>query len=251
MFVYATLANTSRWPFGQVNHPTDAGSCREAGGDAPVLGLERAGGRDLGVHGLLVGRLRVLSATGDAGEHGRLAKIGPHYVEAHGRAHSATHRARTTSMTPMRRCVHDVGERNAVHHSPSSIAVPGSMAILSWPRTSAGSLRSALSLKQTHGGRLVARVAKAATQVDVRGQRLERLWTTGFEISALPGALTSVERLDLMAEDQPGLEAVAQALRLGQRCERLQRGVFDLPDPLAGDAEGAPHLVECSRMTAV
>jgi hypothetical protein len=42
-----------------------------------------------------------------------------------------------------------------------------------------------------------------------------------------------------------------RALRLGQRRERLEHVVFDLPDPLAGDAEGAPHLVECSRLTAM
>src|SRR5918996_4279684 len=48
-----------------------------------------------------------------------------------------------------------------------------------------------------------------------------------------------------------GLDAVVQALRLGQRRERLERLVLDLPDPLAGDAEGAPHLVERSRPTTM
>jgi hypothetical protein len=47
------------------------------------------------------------------------------------------------------------------------------------------------------------------------------------------------------------LEAVAQALRLRQRGERLERAVFDLPDPLAGDAEAAADLVQRSRLTAM
>jgi hypothetical protein len=48
-----------------------------------------------------------------------------------------------------------------------------------------------------------------------------------------------------------GLEAVAQALRLRQRGERVECGVFDLPDPLTRDAEGAADLVERSRLTAM
>src|SRR5438034_4244561 len=48
-----------------------------------------------------------------------------------------------------------------------------------------------------------------------------------------------------------GLEGVLQALHLRQRREPLERGVLNLPDPLAGDAEGAPHLLERSRQAAM
>jgi hypothetical protein len=40
-----------------------------------------------------------------------------------------------------------------------------------------------------------------------------------------------------------GLEGVLQALRLRQRRERLERGVLDLPDPFAGEAQGSADLI--------
>ena len=38
------------------------------------------------------------------------------------------------------------------------------------------------------------------------------------------------------------LEAVGQALRFRQRRERLERGVLDLPNPFAGEAQGSADL---------
>jgi hypothetical protein len=94
-------------------------------------------------------------------------------------------------------------------------------------------------------------VAKAATQVDVRGQRPERLLDDRVRDLGLAGG-ARIGRATRPNGGRPaGLEAVAQALRLWQRCERLERVVFDLPDPRAGDAEGAPHLAERSRLTAM
>src|ERR687897_1348321 len=46
------------------------------------------------------------------------------------------------------------------------------------------------------------------------------------------------------------LRDFAQLLRLGERLELLQRLVLDLADPLAGDVEGPPHLVESPRVLA-
>src|SRR5918994_5142164 len=46
------------------------------------------------------------------------------------------------------------------------------------------------------------------------------------------------------------LRDFAQLLRLGQRLELLQRPVLDLADPLAGDVERPPHLVQGARMLA-
>jgi hypothetical protein len=40
-------------------------------------------------------------------------------------------------------------------------------------------------------------------------------------------------------------------VNLAQRAKRLQRPVFDLPDPLARDVERPPHLVEGARLLAV
>src|SRR5690242_7233717 len=45
-------------------------------------------------------------------------------------------------------------------------------------------------------------------------------------------------------------DAVSESLRLGQRLELLERVVLDLPDPLAGDAERAPDLLERRRLLA-
>ncbi len=39
------------------------------------------------------------------------------------------------------------------------------------------------------------------------------------------------------------LKAVIQALCFRERGERLERGVLDLPDPFAGDAEGSTNLI--------
>src|SRR5918995_414555 len=47
------------------------------------------------------------------------------------------------------------------------------------------------------------------------------------------------------------LHAVAQALRLGERLELLERVVLDLPDALAGDAERLPDLLERARLRSV
>src|SRR5204862_2196332 len=43
---------------------------------------------------------------------------------------------------------------------------------------------------------------------------------------------------------------VAQLLGLGQRLQLLERLVLDLADALAGDVEGAPHLVERAGVLA-
>src|SRR5438128_9892913 len=51
--------------------------------------------------------------------------------------------------------------------------------------------------------------------------------------------------------DSSGLDAVLEALSLWQRLELLQRVVLDLPDPLAGDAERTPHLLERTRLLAL
>jgi hypothetical protein len=45
--------------------------------------------------------------------------------------------------------------------------------------------------------------------------------------------------------------ALIQALRLRQRGEGLERGVFDLPYPFAGDAEGSADLIERPRLIAI
>src|SRR5581483_6077064 len=52
-------------------------------------------------------------------------------------------------------------------------------------------------------------------------------------------------------QSEKRLDAVLEALRLGQGLELLQRVVLDLPDPLAGDAERAPDLLERARRLAV
>src|SRR5579859_4171383 len=46
------------------------------------------------------------------------------------------------------------------------------------------------------------------------------------------------------------LRRVAQPLRLGQRLELLEGVVLDLPDPLAGDVERPPDLLERVRPLA-
>src|SRR5205085_6457719 len=46
----------------------------------------------------------------------------------------------------------------------------------------------------------------------------------------------------------PQLDAVLEALGLGEALELLQRVVLDLADPLAGDAEGAADLLERARL---
>src|SRR6266536_5920232 len=48
-----------------------------------------------------------------------------------------------------------------------------------------------------------------------------------------------------------GLGVVVQALRFRQRRERCERGVLDLPDPFAGEAEGSADLIERPRLTVV
>src|SRR5919109_4395911 len=52
---------------------------------------------------------------------------------------------------------------------------------------------------------------------------------------------------------RPGgrLDAVLEALGLGQALELLQRVVLDLADALAGDAEGPAHLLERPRLLAL
>src|SRR2546423_15698242 len=47
------------------------------------------------------------------------------------------------------------------------------------------------------------------------------------------------------------LDAVFQALRFRQRLKLLQRVVLDLPDALAGHAEGAADLLERARLLAL
>src|ERR671935_2434673 len=47
------------------------------------------------------------------------------------------------------------------------------------------------------------------------------------------------------------LSDVAKRDRVGQRTQLLQALVLDLADPLAGDVERPPHLVERPRMLAV
>jgi hypothetical protein len=47
------------------------------------------------------------------------------------------------------------------------------------------------------------------------------------------------------------LAATLEALRLGQRRERLERVVLDLANPLAGDTEGASDLLERLWLTAI
>src|ERR687897_1100909 len=44
------------------------------------------------------------------------------------------------------------------------------------------------------------------------------------------------------------LRDFAKLLRLGEALKLLQRLVLDLADPLAGDVEGPPHLVQGARM---
>jgi len=82
--------------------------------------------------------------------------------------------------------------------------------------------------------------------------------TAAFHAEAMRLTQLRLRSVGLLAEEGParpwaraGLEGVLQALRLRQRRERLERVVLDLTDPLAGDAEGAPHLLERSRLAIV
>src|SRR5437588_12586782 len=56
---------------------------------------------------------------------------------------------------------------------------------------------------------------------------------------------------DAWTTDQPGTSGgVAEALRLGERLELLQRVVLDLADPLARDVEGPADLLQRARAPA-
>src|SRR6266511_5125742 len=48
-----------------------------------------------------------------------------------------------------------------------------------------------------------------------------------------------------------GLGAVVHALRFRQRHERCERGVLDLPNTFAGEAQGLADLIERPRLTTV
>src|SRR4051812_47737809 len=63
-------------------------------------------------------------------------------------------------------------------------------------------------------------------------------------------ALRRLSRRDATQRPRAPLLPVPQPLRLRQHLELLQRVVLDLADPLAGHAEGAPHLLERSRLGA-
>src|SRR5205823_9503426 len=72
--------------------------------------------------------------------------------------------------------------------------------------------------------------------------------TLGMRTSS---ASSSNQASAMAGESTPGLRPVAERYRVGERARLLQALVLDLPDPLAGDVERPPHLVERPRMLAV
>src|SRR5215207_6168841 len=68
--------------------------------------------------------------------------------------------------------------------------------------------------------------------------------------TSMPSPLLAYARSLWQAEPPDQLGDFAELLRLSQGLKLLEALVLDLPDALAGDVEGPPHLVERARMLA-